>query len=80
MLKELIATYKEIKKKEWERKKLITNYWDVAFLQDAIQKVNKNPDLRVTMRWPDGRALELNTIQRPKKQTVSFNPIEEIDL
>lgn len=64
IFKETINFYKEKKLEEKQRKKLIRRNMDFNLLEELIQKVNTNPDLRIQIRLADGSDILLKTYKK----------------
>jgi hypothetical protein len=56
--------YKEKKKEEKLKKKLLGKKSDWHLLEQLIQKTNENPDLRIEVRLTDGTVLLLKTYHK----------------
>ena len=63
-LKEARQFYKEKKKEEKLKKKLLGKKSDWHLLEQLIQDVNENPDLRIEVRLADGTVLLLKTYHK----------------
>ena len=66
-LKEARDFYRQKKKEEKLKKKLLGKKSDWHLLEQLIQKCNENPDLRIEVRLNDGTVLLLKTYY--KKET-----------
>lgn len=69
--------YKEARKKEAEEKmkqRFLSKSIDYAYLEDLIEKVNENPNLRVSITLKDGTLMEINT--QPKKKKILVDDTE----
>jgi hypothetical protein len=64
ILKESLRYYKELKAEEKQKKKLIRSKTDFHLLEELIQKVNDNPELRIEVRLNDGTVLLLKTYHK----------------
>lgn len=64
ILKEAFTFYKEKKAEEKQKKKLIKKSMDFNLLEQLIQKVNDNPDLRIEVHIADGTRLLLKTYRK----------------
>ena len=64
VLKEAVAFYKEKKKEDKLKKKLLSRKTDFHLLEQLIQKCNDNPDLRIEVRLNDGTVLLLKTYHK----------------
>ena len=69
--KEMRNALKEAKKEIVEdmkrRQALINRKTDFAMLEQFIQEVNANPDLKITFTTADGTTVELQTTKERKK-------------
>ena len=65
--KEIRATLKEARKQIVEdmkrRQTLINRKTDFSMLEQFIQSVNSNPDLKITFTTSDGTTVELKTVK-----------------
>lgn len=79
IFKETIKFYKEQKRKEKEKKILLNSITNVGMLEDIIQRVNDNPNLKVVIYMRDGTRYELSTYEyKPKPLYSQINGVEEI--
>ena len=67
--KEAREFYKNKKIEERNRKLLINSKTDFQLLEQLIQKINNNPNLKIEVNLADGTRLILSTY-RKQKQTV----------
>lgn len=69
--KEMKAALKQAKKEIVEdmkrRQMLINRNTDFAMLEQFIQRVNENPNLKITFTTSDGTTVELKTVTERKK-------------
>lgn len=69
--KEMRAALKEARKQIVEdmkrRQALINRKTDFSMLEQFIQSVNSNPDLKITFTTSDGTTVELQTTKEHKK-------------
>ena len=69
--KEMRAALKEARNQIVEdmkrRQALINRKTDFSMLEQFIQSVNSNPDLKITFTTSDGTTVELQTIKERKK-------------
>lgn len=63
ILKEAIQFYKDKKNEERQKKKLLSSKSDYHLLEQMIQKVNENPELRVEIFLNDGTRILLKTYE-----------------
>ena len=62
--KEAREFYKQKKKEEKLKKKLLGKKSDWHLLEQLVQKCNENPDLRIEVRLNDGTVLLLKTYHK----------------
>jgi hypothetical protein len=79
IIKESIAYYKQLKAEEKQKKKLIRAKTDFYLLEQLIQKVNENPDLRIEVRLADGSHLLLKTYHKPEIHDLINGNIEVVE-
>lgn len=63
ILKEAIQFYKDKKNEERQKRKLLSSKSDYNLLEQMIQKVNENPELRVEIFLNDGTRILLKTYE-----------------
>ena len=78
ILKESLRYYKELKAEEKQKKKLIRSKTDFHLLEELIQKVNDNPELRIEVRLNDGTILLLKTYRKVETHDLINGNIEVI--
>jgi hypothetical protein len=78
ILKESLRYYKELKAEEKQKKKLIRSKTDFHLLEELIQKVNDNPELRIEVRLNDGTVLLLKTYHKVETHDLINGNIEVI--
>ena len=64
ILSESVAYYKQRKREEKQKKMLIRRDMDFSLLEELIQKVNENPDLRIEIHLSDGSRVLLKTYKK----------------
>lgn len=75
--KEARNYYKQLKNEERNRKQLLSAKTDFHLLEELIQKVNDNPDLRIEVFLTDGTRLLLKTYQKKEvSQLINGDYIE----
>lgn len=79
ILKESLAYYKQLKTEEKQKKKLIRAKSDFHLLEQLIQKVNENPDLRIEVRLADGSRLLLKTYHKPEIHDLINGNVEVVE-
>lgn len=63
--KKQLKEYKEkLLREKQEREQLLNNKTNWAALEQFIQRVNENPDLRVDIELRDGTAIHLKTVEK----------------
>lgn len=77
VLRESMKYYKDRKREEKEKRKLLSKKMDFNFLEQLIQKCNDNPALRIEVDLVDGTKLLLKTYV-PKNNTDVFNGNYEV--
>ena len=78
ILRESLRYYKELKAEEKQKKKLIRSKTDFHLLEELIQKVNDNPELRIEVRLNDGTVLLLKTYRKVETHDLINGNIEVI--
>lgn len=63
ILKEAIQFYKDKKLEEKQKRKLLSSKSDYHLLEQMIQRVNENPELRVEIFLNDGTRILLKTYE-----------------
>lgn len=63
ILKEAIQFYKDKKNEERQKRKLLSSKSDYHLLEQMIQRVNENPELRVEIFLNDGTRILLKTYE-----------------
>lgn len=63
-LKEAREFYKQKKREEKLKKKLLGKKSDWHLLEQLVQQCNENPDLRIEVRFNDGTVLLLKTYHK----------------
>lgn len=76
---EVRAYYKQLKAEEKQKRKLIRTRSDFHLLEQLIQKVNENPDLRIEVRLADGTKLLLKTYHKQEIHDLINGDIEVIE-
>lgn len=79
VLKEAVAFYKEKKKEEKLKKKLLSRKTDFHLLEQLIQKCNENPDLRIEVRLNDGTVLFLKTYHKTETHDLINGNYEVVE-
>ena len=77
--KEARAFYKQKKKEEKLKKKLLGKKSDWHLLEQLIQKCNDNPDLRIEVRLNDGTVLLLKTYHKVETHDLINGNYEAIE-
>ena len=77
--KEAREFYKQKKEEEKQRKRLIRHDMDFGVLEQLIQKVNDNPNLRIDINLSDGSVIHMKTYQKQEvSDLINGNYIEDI--
>ena len=76
LIKDTIEYYKQLKREEAEKKRLINAKTNFILLENLIQRCNENDKLKITVYLKDGTRLELQTAQEKKKSAPRFDGIE----
>lgn len=63
ILKEAIQFYKDKKLEEKQKRKLLSSKSDYHLLEQMIQRVNENPELRIEIFLNDGTRILLKTYE-----------------
>ena len=63
-LKEAVRFYRTERRKEYLKRQLLSRKTDFHLLEQLIQDVNENPDLRIEVRLTDGTVLLLKTYHK----------------
>ena len=77
--KEAKEFYKQKKKEEKLKKKLLGKKSDWHLLEQLIQKCNDNPDLRIEVRLNDGTVLLLKTYHKAETHDLINGNYEVIE-
>ncbi len=78
-LKEARQFYKEKKREEKLKKKLLSHKTDFHLLEQLVQKCNENPDLRIEVRLNDGTVLLLKTYHKVETHDLINGNYEVIE-
>ena len=76
--KEAREFYKNLKREEKNKKQLLSAKTDFHLLEELVQKVNENPDLRIEVFLTDGTRLLLKTYQKKEIANLINGDYEEI--
>lgn len=79
ILSETRQFYKQRKEEERQKKLLIRNNMDFGLLEQLIQKVNENPDLRIEVRLADGAKLLLKSYHKVEVHDLINGNIEVVE-
>ena len=77
--KEAREFYKQKKKEEKLKKKLLGKKSDWHLLEQLIQKCNDNPDLRIEVRLNDGTVLLLKTYHKAETHDLINGNYEVVE-
>lgn len=73
----LKEAFKEAKRRNEELKmkqRFLSKSIDYAYLEELVEKVNENPNLRISITLKDGTLMEINT--QPKKKQILVDDSE----
>jgi len=79
-LKKAIEYYRELKREEKEKKRLISSNTNFILLENLIQRCNENDRLKVTVFLKDGGRIELQTVQEKRKTAPRFDGVDYIEV
>lgn len=79
LIKETIQFYKQRKLEEKQRKTLIRHNMDFDLLEQLIQKVNENPELRVEIKLSDGSRILMKTYKKAETHDLINGNILEVE-
>ena len=77
--KEARDFYKQKKREEKLKKKLLGKKSDWHLLEQLVQKCNDNPDLRIEVRLNDGTVLLLKTYHKVETHDLSNGNYEVVE-
>ena len=77
--KEAREFYKQKKREEKLKKKLLGKKSDWHLLEQLIQKCNENPDLRIEVRLADGTVLLLKTYHKAETHDLINGNYEVVE-
>lgn len=79
LIREAFKYYKELKLEEKQKKRLINSKTNFHLLEQLIQKINENPDLRIEVRTNDGTTMLLKTYHKTETHNLinGFEVVEE---
>lgn len=78
ILKEAYEYYRDRKREEKQKKRLLKKDMDVALLEQFIQKCNDNPDLRIDIHLKDGTVIRMKTYQKQETHDLINGNIYEV--
>lgn len=78
-IKEAVQFYKEKKREEKLKKQLLNSKSNYHLLEQLIQRVNENPDLRIEVRLNDGTVLLLKTYHKVETHDLINGNYEVIE-
>ena len=76
--KEAREFYKQKKAEEKLKKKLLSTKSDWHLLEQLIQKVNENPDLRIDIHLSDGTLINMKCCQKKETHDLINGNIYEV--
>ena len=78
-LKEAVRFYRTERKKEYLKRQLLSRKTDFHLLEELIQEVNENPDLRIEVRLSDGTVLLLKTYHKTETHDLINGNYEVVE-
>ena len=78
-LKEAVRFYRTERRKEYLKRQLLSRKTDFHLLEQLIQDVNENPDLRIEVRLSDGTVLLLKTYHKTETHDLINGNYEVIE-
>jgi hypothetical protein len=78
-LKEAVRFYRTERKKEYLKRQLLSRKTDFHLLEQLIQDVNENPDLRIEVRLNDGTVLLLKTYHKTETHDLINGSYEVVE-
>ena len=78
-LKEAVRFYRTERRKEYLKRQLLSRKTDFHLLEQLIQDVNENPDLRIEVRLADGTVLLLKTYHKVEAHDLINGNYEVIE-
>lgn len=78
-LSEARKYYRQLKAEEKQKKKLISSKTDFHLLEQLIQKVNENPDLRIEIHLTDGTRILMKTYHKVETLDLINGNIEVVE-
>lgn len=77
--KDAVTFYKEKKAEDKLRKRLVRRNTDFAILEQFIQKINENPDLRVDIHLSDGTVINMKCYHKSENRDLINGNIYEVN-
>ena len=78
-LKEAVRFYRTERRKEYLKRQLLSRKTDFHLLEQLIQDVNENPDLRIEVRLNDGTVLLLKTYHKVETHDLINGKYEVVE-
>ena len=78
-LKEAVRFYRTERRKEYLKRQLLSRKTDFHLLEQLIQDVNENPDLRIEVRLADGTVLLLKTYHKAETHDLINGNYEVVE-
>ena len=78
-LKEAVRFYRTERRKEYLKRQLLSRKTDFHLLEELIQDVNENPDLRIEVRLTDGTVLLLKTYHKTETHDLINGNYEVVE-
>jgi Uma2 family endonuclease len=78
LIKETCTYYRDRKREEKQKKRLLKKNMDMALLEQFIQKCNENPDLRIDIHLADGTVVNMKCYQKRETHDLINGNIYEV--
>lgn len=78
VFKEALNYYRDRKREEKQKKRLLKKDMDMALLEQFIQKCNENPDLRIDIHLNDGTLINMKCYQKKEMHDLINGNIYEV--
>lgn len=79
LLREALNYYRDRKREEKQKKRLLKKDMDVALLEQFIQKCNENPDLRIDIHLKDGTLINMKCYHKHETHDLINGNIYEVN-
>lgn len=78
VFKEALNFYRDRKREEKQKKRLLKKDMDVSLLEQFIQKCNENPDLRIDIHLKDGTLINMKCYHKQETHDLINGNIYEV--